>query len=141
MRSDIAKRWAGELRSGKYAQGTDVLKSAVAAADSEIEYCCLGVLCEMAVKDRVIPPPVIQDRYRSELGTPGRNTWAFCDGNEEVFSELPQKVLDWAEMLDSSGYLQDPLGTTAGESLSVMNDNGCTFTEIADTIEDNVDKL
>ena len=136
MRSDIAKRWAEELRSGKYAQGTNVLKSAEATADSEIEYCCLGVLCEMAVKDRVIHASVIQDRYRSELGTPGRNTWAFCDGDEEVFSELPRKVIAWSEIKSSDGYI-----SSEKESLTTMNDDVLSFEHIAAVIEDNADEL
>lgn len=50
MLNDIAKEWVKALRSGEYTQGRSCLRR----ADN---FCCLGVLCDLAVEAGVIPAP------------------------------------------------------------------------------------
>lgn len=42
---ELVSNWIDALRSGDYAQGTGVLRSAF---KDNVSYCCLGVLCEIA---------------------------------------------------------------------------------------------
>ena len=54
MNKEVKKKWVDALRSGEYAQGRSSLRD-------HDEYCCLGVLCELAVKEGVIPAPTYSD--------------------------------------------------------------------------------
>jgi hypothetical protein len=53
MNPDIKAKWVAALRSGEYKQGTGSLRN------SQNEYCCLGVLCEVAVEEGLIPPATL----------------------------------------------------------------------------------
>lgn len=48
---EIISRWADALESGEYRQGHYRLRS------KDNYYCCLGVLCDLASRDGVIPAP------------------------------------------------------------------------------------
>jgi hypothetical protein len=50
-KSTIIKHWVAALRSGEYRQGAGRLKATV---QGEGQYCCLGVLADLAVKAKVI---------------------------------------------------------------------------------------
>jgi hypothetical protein len=92
-------------------------------------FCCLGVLCEIAVADGVIAPAEYvreEDVYR--YGT-RRNT-------------LPEEVRLWAGMHTEFGNLTGGYaGVDHDNSLAGRNDNGDSFAEIADIIEEYVDIL
>lgn len=45
MDADLKARWTAALRSGEYAQGQGVLRSATEDG-KDLEYCCLGVLLD-----------------------------------------------------------------------------------------------
>ena len=60
-KSAIRKAWVAALRSGKYTQGFLQLKS---GKGSQAQYCCLGVLCDLAVKAGVIT------RFNGQCGVP-----------------------------------------------------------------------
>jgi len=97
----VRKKWIAALRSGKYEQGRDQLRSGK-------EYCCLGVLCDLAVKNRVISRFI---------------------GKDEL---LPRKVQKWAALsTDDGAYFT----TYFTGSLTGLNDDGESFKEIADVIE------
>ena len=129
MRKVIALELAYRLRSGKYKQGHRRLK--VMLPDGTFEYCCLGVLCEMAVEADVIEPSFADEHW---------------DMTDEEFAELhtfeghtgilPLEVMRWAGMSYQNGSF---LG--GDDSLSWMNDRGHTFVEIADTLETEFDNL
>lgn len=53
MNQDIKREWVAKLRSGKYEQGRGRLRS------KGNQYCCLGVLCEVAVEGGMIEPPTL----------------------------------------------------------------------------------
>lgn len=47
MKKEIADKWVAALRSGNYKQTTGMLNR------NNESFCCLGVLCEIAIKDGV----------------------------------------------------------------------------------------
>lgn len=49
MNKEFKKRWIKALRSGEYKQGRRVLNSV-----DDDKYCCLGVACELLVKDKFL---------------------------------------------------------------------------------------
>lgn len=111
MHPEIRARWVAALRSGEYAQGRGSLRDGN-------QYCCLGVLCDLAVKDGVIGEPTL-------FGL--RYYYGEC-GDSEL---LPFEVIQWAELEEA-----DP--TVNGISLTVRNDSfedPWNFNRLADLIE------
>lgn len=110
MNKEIKKMWVDALRSGKYKQGQGWLRTA------NNKYCCLGVLCDLAVNEERVRRDLVKDVY--------------AYGKQDRMSVLPSEVIDWAE-LDQHG--------TYGENRCLVydNDGGKSFAEIADIIEEN----
>lgn len=108
MDSALAKQWIALLLSGEYAQGQEMLR------DPKNQYCCLGVLCDMYVK-----------KGDGEWGQfeEGSKYYYKSNGDHSAYS-LVQHVID-----------QTYLPRADETILSEMNDDGCTFVEIADYIE------
>lgn len=106
------KKWVKALRSGKYKQDIGQLRS-------EKGYCCLGVACEVSIKNRVI----------LNVSQTKDNTYLY-DGDEGV---LPESVSQWL------GVDRDPVLTNGKRlhvSCSTLNDHRRkTFNEIADWVE------
>ncbi|HEY4832468.1 MAG TPA: hypothetical protein VIH61_07925, partial [Waddliaceae bacterium] len=50
MNKKIKKQWLKELRSGEWVQGRGKLM------DNQDRACCLGVLCDIAVREGIIKP-------------------------------------------------------------------------------------
>lgn len=78
MNQDIKARWVEALRSGDYSQTKEVLKGAEG-------YCCLGVLCEIAVKDGIV---IERDGVYISVE----------DESDFNHAELPDAVVEWAEL-------------------------------------------
>lgn len=114
MKRDIAEKWVAALRSGDYTQARGYLKLAHG-------HCCLGVLCELAVKENVVKGAMKYD-YQS-------TRYLFCFGANEEVGHLPEEVLDWSGIKTGNGELKDIL------SLSMYNDAGKSFDEISGLIE------
>lgn len=95
MNPEIKAEWIAALRSGDYTQGAFVLRSA------KDEYCCLGVLCELAVKHEVIAPAV---PYESAAGE-----YKYGDGEDWSTATLPKSVQDWAGLDSMWGSQQKDL--------------------------------
>lgn len=106
MKKKVMEKWVKALRSGKYEQGKNKLYSAL-----NDEYCCLGVLCEIAPKSYT---KVKKD-------------------SDENLSAYPL-VKKWAEIKDDNCKIPY-------SSLTILNDEGASFEEIADIIEQNWKKL
>lgn len=53
MKKELKDKWVAALRSGKYEQGQNYLRT------EKNKYCCLGVLCEVAG----IEPVLLKDGY------------------------------------------------------------------------------
>lgn len=118
MNQTVKQKWVDALRSGNYEQGRNALRS------SNNEYCCLGVLCDLAVKEGVA-----QER----LLTYGSVSNYYYDGANAL---LPGSVIKWAGLdypAVSVVYNDKPVW------LNALNDaKGLTFDEIADLIEEQL---
>jgi hypothetical protein len=131
MNPEIKTRWVAALRSGDYAQGSGVLYN-----PDQNQYCCLGVLCDLAVRDG------IARRDDAGLSAVYRDIDRPSDAS---FEHLPQAVARWAGLPNT-----DPDVTHAKDygyggglrdtpnSLSSWNDSGTPFAVIADLIEDQL---
>ena len=113
MNPIIKQKWIEALRSGEYSQGKFRLY------DGQ-RYCCLGVLCDLYLKENNQEWKVLS------------NNQIYLDGSYiDLESEtLPLPVKEWAGIEDS--IPKTPLGT----SLIALNDEeDYTFPLIADVIE------
>lgn len=116
-----AKKWVEALRSGKYKQGKYALHRKGSWFQKD-RFCCLGVACDLAVKDKVVS----RSRTANYLGK------FSYDGSE---GELPILV---AQRLG----LRDTIGNNTGRSLDLLNDyDDLSFNEIADIIESEPEGL
>ena len=111
MNQEIKAKWVAALRSGEYAQGEGYLK------DLQGRHCCLGVLCEISAAETGFGIPenlseTTQDEY------------------------LGYTVKEWAGLENCHGALVCIDG--AQHNLTIHNDNGKTFLEIADAIEEQL---
>jgi hypothetical protein len=97
MDAQLKSKWVEALRSGKYQQARNFLKS-------EDGYCCLGVLCDIQGADF--------EAIREEFGSLSLS-------------------------LNPAKYLGE-VNTIKATELAQMNDNGKSFSEIADYIEVNL---
>ena len=121
MDSTIKEKWLAALRSGKYKQGTDKLRT------KESKFCCLGVLCDVYRKE-------------TKLGKWGKDILGNFDfkntkkGNREYRSSgvLPLSVMEWAELTQDNPVINNT------QSLAGLNDRGDSFEKIADIIEKNL---
>lgn len=125
----VAQKWVDALRSGEYQQTIGKL-GRVDEATGERSYCCLGVLCEVAVADEVIPPAVVTDEdnleYDSCLGTPSGKVAEYL---------WPGSLLTDEDTWDV-GTPRELSGYTGHVGLTTLNDtHGYTFNQIADAIE------
>lgn len=116
MNQDVLKEWVTALRSGHYEQGRERLRTSGAMTD---RFCCLGVLCDLYTKDhphaRWVREMFIADSLKE---------------SETYETHLPPLVMKWAGL-----GCMDPTPPAHGKALSVLNDGGSSFEDIADIIE------
>lgn len=126
MRQDVADGWTKLLRSEEFPQGGGALRSA------DGNYCCLGVLCEMAVQEGIIPAAWLQYPTSADYtyGVPGDRTTG-----DYSMGILPNAVREWAGMSSTNGSIDEDV------ALSTLNDQGMSFPDIANLIDQNVDIL
>lgn len=106
MREDFKAKWVAALRSGDYMQGRNYLHR-------DDEFCCLGVACEVLRKDFSEEIHIRVEEEANVVVYEGRNQF------------LARAIRDFTG-LD---------GNSEG-ALAVLNDDdGRTFSEIADYIE------
>lgn len=129
--NDNARKWVQALRSGEYKQGTGVLHAE--RADGTHEFCCLGVACDLAVKDGV--EMSIEREVDIERG--GHTIFYDTDGGV-----LPRAVSNWLGLSDKHLAGNPNLPSEDLQSLSILNDQrGYGFEEIAYAIERDADYL
>jgi hypothetical protein len=129
VKSEIKLKWVEALRSGDYAQAKGSLKDDLDPDDpTKIGYCCLGVLCELAVQEGGI----INSVRKSSTGT------YYYD---EESGLLPYSVQQWAGFETASPEFAVTNDLTGDYEeyhwLTDLNDNGKTFAEMADLIEEH----
>lgn len=119
MNLQIAEQWAAELESGKYEQANGYLCKDGA-------YCCLGILCEMALRAGAD----VARAEGPEYGTVVYNGY---------ISLTPVEVMRWAGMRTEKGVFRIHNGY--GTTLAEQNDRGATFPEIAAIIRQHAADL
>lgn len=128
MNPEVKAEWLAALRSGDYEQGAGFLRT------DDNKYCCLGVLCAIAETYGVIDTPELLEKTSISY------TYIFdyhgIDTAEN--SVLPDPVRKWAELSSDVGML--PITDEDGDKLSLafLNDNGTSFEEIANLIEEHL---
>ena len=113
MNPELKSRWIAKLRSGEYLQGKGALRK---RGEEQDTFCCLGVLCEIAVEDGKVRRP-------EQPKAVGYNY-----SYDEEGGLLPVGLHTWSGIcLDDRQELMD------------MNDTqGKTFEKIADWIDENL---
>jgi hypothetical protein len=106
------KKWLEALRSGKYEQGTQYLRTI------DDKFCCLGVACDLA-------------------GIPAsRDAINLADQNYYLYDSYSQILPEFAQAyLSAQGSSGDAHPDGFACSLSQLNDTGKSFMEIADIVE------
>lgn len=116
MRRDVKKAWVAALCSGEYRQTTGTLANCLG-------HCCLGVLTE--VLNKQFPEVYVESRTQFGKTTAGIAIRYGTAGYRTSF--LPESLL----------YDIGILSQIQGE-LSLRNDNGASFQEIAAYIQENL---
>lgn len=122
MDNEIKSAWTTALRSGYYKQGKNALNRESDGGGRE--YCCLGVLCELAVTAGAAT--IIGD-----LGAP-RVYYGALNGRDADASTLPESVALWAGLTMRNPEIT---GLGGNQSLAGMNDDGTSFAALADLID------
>lgn len=114
------KKWVRALESGKYEQTIGEL------ASTDGDFCCLGVACEVAIKNGV------------KLTKKQKGHTIFYDKQSGV---LPTVVKKWLGLRTDSGSFKTPEASYPENiiemDLTELNDNGDSFKEIAKVIKSN----
>lgn len=105
----LVRQWINMLRSGEYTQGRHRLRSKRQTND---EFCCLGVLCDIAPTVEWQPAPKGVDAYNATVGV-----------HKSAIS-LPKPVLWLAGLTEKQE-----------SELIELNDDGKGFEEIAQYLE------
>lgn len=124
MNPEIKAQWVAALRSGEYRKGTGALR------DSDDNFCCLGVLCDLAAKAGVGewsgsgPVRLGAIRFKGQ----GDLEWER--------DTLPLSVQAWSGLGRSNPVAT--IETGEGVPLAELNDNGAQFARLADLIEESL---
>lgn len=136
MEAEKKEKWVTALRSGQYRQGRRAL---ITVENGEVGYCCLGVLCDLAIKDGVkgvrIENAQVEVFYRDENDEPVEDDWV-----EHSDGDLPLAVQEWAGLDDNDPQVE--VGVLSNIPISQVNDGSDdyrvephSFKQIADIIE------
>lgn len=109
MNPEIKNAWIENLLSGKFEQGQQVLHN-----EENDTYCCLGVLCEMAVDAGVVTGVAVT-----------RTNGVQATKYDKESTVLPTSVMEWAGIEQENP--DTPIGGTyagRGLSLAELNDDG-----------------
>lgn len=91
----------------------------------------MGVLCDLAVKEGILPKPT--KKRRAEDADPD-DAIKVQYGSTKMTAVLPTKVRDWAGLTTSQGDYRHT-------ALTKQNDDGKTFKQIAKIIESKPEGL
>ena len=110
MNQQVKEKWVSALRSGDYKQ----TKSCLHKGDG---FCCLGVLCDLYGKEHNVEWKLVDAGIYYEF--------------QDKKAILPLSVIEWAGVEDDNPEICET-------PLSRLNDNGSTFNEIADLIQEHL---
>lgn len=127
MNSEIKKLWCEKLRSNEYEQGKGSLRQEGNEENGGYTFCCLGVLCDLSRSKSEIKG----EWYETEFNTKDTIVLEFA-------GLLPYSVAKWAGVQEY--YVHQPTNTPMCQqsTLAKLNDDGATFSRIADYIEANL---
>lgn len=130
MNPEVKEKWLSALRSGEFTQGKNLLHKFNPEMQEET-YCCLGVLCAIAVQDGVIEAPL-----KRGIAGDGEVPY-YVYASSTAF--LPTQVQIWAGLDSDNGefYNEDLNSLSHKDSLIRLNDDGVPFDRIANVIEEN----
>jgi hypothetical protein len=146
MKQEVADLWVEALRSGDYEQATGTLAKVDSRTGEVVGHCCLGVLCEVAIKNGVSLDRASHEHteYVDE-DTDETEVWYDNITFDDRDDLLPQAVKDWAGIRTNDGSVENnyPDGSAEEEemdnefsdSLAGLNDSGKKFRDIANLIE------
>lgn len=124
MNKEVKEKWVTALRSGNYKQTSHELKN-------ENGYCCLGVLCDLAVKEGICQEVFYNNEDDEE--NIDENGYINIHSFDNQTESLPKSVQTWAQLDSDDPFLYKDYENV---SCSLANDNRkLTFHEIADLIE------
>jgi hypothetical protein len=119
--AEAREAWAAALESGEFEQGRAALATHHEDGDGGgVRYCCLGVACEVALRNGV---PLERE---VNMGS-GRHI--SYDGE---MATLPVRVVKFLGLGGHAGSLRKLVGNAG--SLVMLNDRGATFAEITEQI-------
>jgi hypothetical protein len=128
MNTEVKQKWIDALRSGKYDQGSEKLRSVTG-------YCCLGVLCDLYAKEH---NQEWEFRGITETNLQPQDYWYFEDQSEF----LPDSVRDWAGLPFGNPNVRVDVTDNDDEDdwfyndeIANLNDSGYTFNELSKLIE------
>ena len=124
MDRKLKQRWLDALRSGRYRQTDSSLKTQFGRI-AEPHYCCLGVLIEIEAPEEFVRDGSGLATLRWEL--PANADDPNVDDDLRSTSYLNRKLMERFDISEA-----DMLAAAE------MNDNGESFEQIADWIEENV---
>lgn len=133
MNPEIKAQWVAALRSGEYQQGKRYLRRQW--NNEEPQYCCLGVLCDLAAKAGVVTKSV------KPLGLSLKATYYGAENKDDAKVPI-RAIADWAGLrhpIPSVLVEQDNGAFKDRVMLTELNDvAGYTFGQIADLIEEQL---
>jgi hypothetical protein len=128
MNTEVKQKWIDALRSGKYEQGSEKLRSVTG-------YCCLGVLCDLYSKEQGAE---WEFRGITETNLQPKDYWYF-EGESEF---LPDSVREWAGFNVNNPSVRVDVTDNDDEDdwfyndeIANLNDSGYTFNELSKLIE------
>lgn len=147
MKIALKKAWLEGLRSKEFEQGEDSLCSI--GEDEKPRYCCLGVLCEVMIKNPELAPNVRVRFGTEEQGItqwvrpyfftfPKPNGEAEAESSTVCFPVPAGKELGLEQVVPALKGTMPPGRNVLQIELMNRNDEGQSFAEIADYIEKTV---
>ena len=122
MNKEVKQQWVAALRSGEYKQGKNALRRQYEGEDAE--FCCLGVLCDLAVKAGVVKAHQVDGAHTGY-------------GENKNTALLPVEVQEWSGV-NEAGEFKTGDEPFMRDALTAYNDFlGKTFNQIADVIEEH----
>lgn len=118
MKARVHKLWTEALRSGQYMQGTGSLHQR-GGHDHADRFCCLGVLCDLALKEGVVK----RVKYDEAI-------YAYDDDG----SHLPISVQKWAGLTSGNVFFSTEPGRSVS-AVTLNDDRKVSFPVIADWID------
>ena len=131
MNPEVKQKWIDALRSGKYEQGCERLRSVSG-------YCCLGVLCDLYAQEHDVEWDF---RGNEETNLQPMDYWYFDDQSEF----LPKVVMNWAGLKTHNPSVKvdiedndDGDNSFYTDEIANVNDSGYTFNDLSKIIQEQL---